>query len=415
MTIPFVDIAIVGGGPGGLALAHGLRRNGIDVAVFEREHVRADYVQGFRLRIRQRGLDTLAANLPPHLYRAFLDTIGAAPSQSVAVDERFAPLPVGESQHDREDTHIAKSVSRITLRQILLSELDGVFHAGRAFERYEAQDDGTVVAHFADGSAVRANLLVGADGANSAVRRQLLPDFRIVDTGMRRLAGKLSLDEAARLGIAPLLLENNVNVRPAQGRRMMISAHRVDPAAYRRHGLIGGNDPAHRAIAGSHFDNTTSYVWWNTAYDRDELASDEVLQRLDGQGLLGLLVDHIADWDERIVNLIRHSDPSTVALLNVRTSEPGAVWDTGPVTLLGDAIHSMTYFKALGGNTALYDAGLLTRALVRARSGEKPLATAVHDYEEAMREHGYEAVRGSLSAMLDAAAATRPALPVAAE
>ncbi|PNU05525.1 FAD-dependent oxidoreductase [Novosphingobium guangzhouense] len=415
MTIPFVDIAIVGGGPGGLALAHGLRKHGIDVAVFERDHVRADYVQGFRLRIRQRGLDALAANLPPHLYNAFLETIGIAPSESIALDERFNLLSSTASAHDREDTHVAKSVSRITLRQILLSDLDDVFHAGRAFERYEEQEDGTVIAWFKDGSAIRTNLLVGADGANSVVRRQLLPDFRVIDTGMRRLAGKMALSAAAAHDISPLLIDYNAGIQPANGRRMMITSHRVDAAAHARHDLIGRDDPTHNDITGAHFDNTTSYIWWNTAYERDELASDDLLDTMDGQGLLDLLVDHIADWDDRIVRLIRHSDPSTVALLKVRTSVPGAVWATGPVTLLGDAIHSMTYFKALGGNTALYDAGLLTRELVAARRNGKPQAQAVHDYEEAMREHGYEAVRGSLAAMLNNATATRPALDVAAE
>lgn len=78
MSISFVDIAIIGGGPGGLALAQGLKKNGIDAAVFERDPGRADYVQGFRMRIRQRGIDALQANLPTHLFQVFLDTLGFA-------------------------------------------------------------------------------------------------------------------------------------------------------------------------------------------------------------------------------------------------------------------------------------------------------------------------------------------------
>ncbi|MBD9572332.1 FAD-dependent monooxygenase [Ensifer adhaerens] len=409
MTIPFVDVAIIGGGPGGLALAQGLKKNGIDTAVFERDQVRSDYVQGFRMRIRQRGIDALQANLPAHLFQAFLDTLGLAPTENLVLDETFQRLEnTSQGSGEPEDTHIEKSVSRITLRQILLSGLDGLFHTGKRFERYEQLADGTVLAHFSDGSAVHTNLLVGADGAGSAVRRQLLPDLKSIDTGVRRLAGKITIDEAERQGISPLLTEFNTNIRPRDGRGLMITSHRVDPSAYARHDFIGREDPGHADIPGFHFNNSTSYTWWNTAYDTDELGPDELLERLNGAALIETLLHRIHHWDERILNLIRHSDPSTVAFLKVKSSTPGAIWQSGPVTLLGDAIHAMTYFRALGGNTALYDSGLLVRELVAARRHGKPLLAALNDYENAMREHGYEAVRSSLSAMQRNVGANQP-------
>ncbi|WP_105420469.1 MULTISPECIES: FAD-dependent oxidoreductase [Neorhizobium] len=415
MSIPFVDIAIIGGGPGGLALAQGLKKNGIDTAVFERDPVRADYVQGFRMRIRQRGIDALQANLPAHLYEIFLDTLGLAPTENLALDEQFNRLDdAGRSGGEPEDTHIEKSVSRITLRQILLSGLDHIFQTGKHFCHYELQPDGTVIAHFVDGSAVRANLLVGADGAGSAVRRQLLPDLTSIDTGVRRLAGKITLQDAERHGVSPFLTDFNTHIRPRDGRTLMITSHRVDPAAYARHGLIGGEDPSHSNISGFHFNNTTSYAWWNTAYDANELGPDEALENLNGAELLDALIARIKHWDERILKLIRHTDPSTVGFLKVKSSTPGAVWRTGPVTLLGDSIHAMTYFRALGGNTALYDTGLLVPQLTAARHHGKSQTAAVRDYENAMRDHGYEAVRSSLSAMLRNVGAGRPLSAVAA-
>jgi len=415
MTTPFVDIAIIGGGPGGLALAQGLKKNGIESAVFERDAVRADYVQGFRLRLRQRGLDALEANLPAHLFEAFLATLGRAPTENVTLDENFKPVDVSGSPRAAEDTHIEKSVSRITLRQILLSGLEDVVQTGKQFVRYEIEPEGTVLSRFADDSAVRSNILVGADGAGSAVRRQLLPELKSVDTGVRRLAGKMTLDAAASLGIEPVLLDSNANIRPTEGHNLMITSHRVDASAFDRHGLIGANDPTHKDIAGFHFNNTTSYVWWNTAYEVGELAPDGVLETLGGADLLQVLLGKISHWDERILKLIRHTDPSTVALLKVRSSQPGAVWETGPVTLLGDSIHAMTYFRALGGNTALYDTGLLVPQLVAARRHGKPIDAALADYEHAMREHGYEAVRSSLVAMQNNVAAGRALKGVAAE
>lgn len=129
---------------------------------------------------------------------------------------------------------------------------------------------------------MRANLLVGADGAGSAVRLQLLPELTNFDTGVRRLAGKITLRDAERHGISPLLTDFNTHIRPRRGRTLIITSHRIDPAAYARHGLIGAEDPSHRDIPGFHFNNTTSYAWWNTAYGTNELGPDKTLENRDG-------------------------------------------------------------------------------------------------------------------------------------
>jgi 2-polyprenyl-6-methoxyphenol hydroxylase-like FAD-dependent oxidoreductase len=74
-------------------------------------------------------------------------------------------------------------------------------------------------------------------------------------------------------------------------------------------------------------------------------------------------------------------------------------WQASRITLLGDAIHSMTPYRGIGANIALRDAALLCRQLARAAHGEAPLLDAVADYERAMRRYGFAAVHGSLEAM----------------
>lgn len=395
-------VVIIGGGPGGLTLAHGLKKAGVPVAAYEQSAVRADYVQGFRMAIQQKGLDALEHCLPPHLFQAFLATVGTSPDQGLQLDEQLNPLPAEEGwgvPSPERDGHRRKSVSRITLRQVLLSELEGILHTGKVFSRYALNPDGTVTAFFEDGTSVIADLLVGADGANSRVRGQLLPHARIIDTGARRFAGKITLEEARRVGLAEKFFTHHVSIKSHAGPRIGFSVHKVDPEAFRQYGLIGAEDPTHADIAGFHFNNTTSYIWWNTAFPKDTIAPDEALFSTDGAGLLKLLREQIADWHPEILQVIAHTDPSTVAVLRVRSSEPVDPWPSGRVTLLGDAIHSMTYFRALGGNSALRDADLLAAQLAEVKQGGKPLLAAVAAYEEAMREHGYEAVRGSLAAL----------------
>ena len=69
------------------------------------------------------------------------------------------------------------AADRATLRRLLSSGLDDVLHTGAEFVDYEVMPDGRVRADFADGRTASGDLLVGADGANSRVRRHLLPEL----------------------------------------------------------------------------------------------------------------------------------------------------------------------------------------------------------------------------------------------
>jgi 2-polyprenyl-6-methoxyphenol hydroxylase-like FAD-dependent oxidoreductase len=408
--VEHVRVAVIGGGIGGLTLAQGLRKYGIESRVFEKAKARTDYVQGFRLGVRDRGLQALAYCLPERLYQAVLETAGRAPAEALRLDEHLEPIAAGDNPWpNRGDGHRQISLSRITLRQVLLDGLDGVVRYGTAFSHYDENPDGTVTANFEDGGAVRCDVLIGADGSHSRVRRQFLPHVGSYDTGVRRLAGKIAVEAAARHEILPLFSQYSVSIKPSSGHHLMITSHHVEPEAYKKYGLIGSDDVTHDGIEGFHFNNTTSYLWWNTAHWQDELTSDEALLSAGPDRLLGLLTSMLHGYHPEILKVLRLTDPSTVAALKVRSSEPAAPWPTRNITLLGDAIHAMTYFCALGGNSAMFDAGRLTRELVAAEAGEKSLMEGLHDYETAMRAHGFDAVRNSLTSM-QAALGPRPVL-----
>jgi 2-polyprenyl-6-methoxyphenol hydroxylase-like FAD-dependent oxidoreductase len=107
----------------------------------------------------------------------------------------------------------------------------------------------------------------------------------------------------------------------------------------------------------------------------------------------------IRRWHPNMQQLIRLTDPATAAWINIRTSVPIPPWESSNVTLLGDAIHTMTPGRGAGANTALRDAALLSRTLAEVHRGEKPLVDAICGYEREMLRYSTEAVLKSRQQM----------------
>lgn len=106
----------------------------------------------------------------------------------------FCELPFSPTAQSRE-----LPVSRITLRKLLLEGLEGVIHFEKRFRRYEKKvPNGPVTAYFEGGSAVQGDVLIGADGASSTIRSQLLPHARRNDTGIVAISGKAPRNDSVR-------------------------------------------------------------------------------------------------------------------------------------------------------------------------------------------------------------------------
>src|SRR5690348_1083067 len=117
-------VLVIGAGLGGLCLAQGLHKAGVEVAVYERDAGLAVRTQGHRVHIDSRGEQALRECLPPSLYELFLATRGQ-PSKGITVlsivDGRLhevATRPFPESGSDEFIT-VGSAVDRLTLRQVL--------------------------------------------------------------------------------------------------------------------------------------------------------------------------------------------------------------------------------------------------------------------------------------------------------
>lgn len=359
---------IVGAGLAGPLLAQGLRRAGVDVLVYERDEPdRPD--QGYRIAIAAEGDLALRACLPPSSYQRVLDTVGKRGSgwrvldpQLRVVRETLVPERPDEAEHGRHLT-----VDRQTLRRILLDGLDVRYRA--PFERYELLTDGRVRASFGDGTSIETDLLVGADGTHSRVRPQLLPDAEIVELGQTEIFGKTPLTQQARELAPAVALDGFCVVAGRDGRFMPLAAHEF------RH---GGDDYLMWVVGGP------------SALFPAELSTMDKANRREHAATL------VADWHPSLAALVRLGDPDTVGSTTIRTAKPVPHWETVPVTLLGDAAHTMVP-QGTSAAVALRDAGLLCRRLLD--RGDRPLLDAVRSYETEMLDYGFAEVARSLQAV----------------
>jgi salicylate hydroxylase len=389
-----LHVLIIGGGIGGLCLAQGLKRAGISVAVYERDRTLTDRLQGYRVHINPAGSSALHACLPPDLFAAFDRTCGRPTRAMHFLDERMRVLLTIDGDMVEQQEAVAKhrSVSRITLRQVLLAGLDDVVHLGKTFTRYEELASGRIVAHFEDGTSAEGDVLVAADGGGSRVRHQFLPQAERIDTGVVGIAGKVFLDGAGRGRIAPLLLDGLALIAAKGGFGLFVALQELAGEAG---GGIGGNDM--QFDGGALFDNTRSYLMWAISGRRERFGLHG--EQFDSATLADAARRAMSSWAPGLRDLVGLSEPGTISCIPIRTSQPVAPWPTARVTLIGDAIHAMTPYRGIGANIALKDAVRLRDALVTAQRGDAPLLEAIGGYEAAMRDYGFKAVRNSLQAM----------------
>ncbi|MEV5649576.1 NAD(P)/FAD-dependent oxidoreductase [Nocardia sp. NPDC052254] len=359
-----MNIVVVGAGLAGSLLTQGLRQAGLDVTLFEREQ--ADrHGQGYRIHLEPEGDLALREWLPPQLYERVLATSGKRGSgvrvldpQLHVVHEILVPDPP-----DVENTGRHLTVDRETLRRIMLSGID--VHHGAAFEHFDPLDDGRVRVRFSDGTVTEADLLVAADGTHSRIRAQLLPHAEVIETGQSEIYGKTPLTDEVRALMPPAAMDSFTTIVGDDGRFVPLAAHE-----YRS----GGED----------------YAMWVVVAPKTMFPAD--LTRADGASLLDIAGKMVADWHPNIAAIIGRGCPDSVASTTIRTANPLPHWETGPVTLMGDAIHTMIP-AGMSAGVALRDAAALCRAITTPTGSVRE---AVRDYEIDMLEHGFAAVTASM-------------------
>ncbi|MGK5442640.1 FAD-dependent oxidoreductase [Micromonospora sp. URMC 105] len=389
-------VLVIGAGTGGLCLAQGLRRAGIRVSVYERYRTRGEGLLGYRVGIGPTGSRALRDCLPPELFDTYRVTCARAPRYFNVVTQRLRQTASFTLRPDTDPVNTERSVARMTLRQVLLTGMEDVVHFDKTFTRYEQRDDGTVTAYFADGTSATGDLLVAADGTHSAVRHQYLPHAVTRDAGTINIATRIPLTAHTR-ALLPHRIEQGISLIFGAGGMMgvlHVMEFKWDSNGAVKPEVADADAALLRQWPGLRHDNTRdniNLIVWSTA----RRFPPDIMQRR-GEQLVQTALDLTRNWHPHLRELLARSDPGSALPIKVSTSEPVPPWKSSTVTLLGDAIHTMTPGRGVGANTALRDAALLCRQLRQAAAGDKTLLQAVADYEAAMLPYGFARVADSL-------------------
>lgn len=344
-------IAIVGAGLGGLTAAAALHHRGLDVQVHERgEQLRE---QGVGMHLGPNGTRLLQRlGLGPELQRCAVRP-RALEVRAFHDGATVTRQEMGEAWQQRFGAPYY-TVHRGDLHRMLSSRVPAArVHTGRELVRFEETAHG-VVLHFADGTTEHADVLIGADGVHSAVRRVLAGPDTPVYSGNSALRGLV--DAADLPDLDPALMY----VYAGPTARVLL------------YPVAGGRQFTYVVVTPTAEGAAES---WTSAGDRTDLESV-----LEG-------------WDPAVRALA--GTAGEVRRWALYDREPLQRWSTRRTTLLGDAAHPMLPHHGQGANQAVEDAVALAVCLQEAAPGADGIAAALHRYEQARRPHTTRVQLGS--------------------
>ncbi|QTE35967.1 NAD(P)/FAD-dependent oxidoreductase [Mucilaginibacter gossypii] len=360
MLLDNKQVAIVGGGPAGLALARLLQLKGADVKVYERDIDRNVRVQGATLDLHEgTGLEALKRS---GLLDKFYKYHRPVASKMLLVD-RMLDIAFDDHNFATITAETRPEIDRAPLRDILLNSLrqDTVVWDSH-FISMERERKGWRL-FFKNGSNAYADLVIAADGANSKVR-PYLSDVEPVYSGITLIEGNIYNAEK----YTPKLFSF------ARGGKVM---------AFDDGQFVGYGTKADGSImfvvnfktpenwleqSGINFNNREEVFEW---FKKDFASwSDE--------------------WHEFFTNDAVCFIPRPQYYFPLNQS-----WETDEsLTMIGDAAHRMPPYAGEGANVALQDSFELAECLTGNQFTD--IKTAIAHFEKEMVARGAKATKDTL-------------------
>jgi 2-polyprenyl-6-methoxyphenol hydroxylase-like FAD-dependent oxidoreductase len=340
-TKNYPHVAIIGGGIGGVALAVACLHRKIPFTLYERDGSFDDRSQGYGLTLQQAskamdafGIQWLKEGVVStrHLVHTTEGkVIGEWGMRSWIKDD-------AKTSPRRTNIHIARQA----LRHALLEQLgdNNTVQWAHQLVDFKAEHGGGITLHFqANGKLKTAttDLLVGADGIRSAVRKLLIGE----DTSPLRYLGCIVI-----LGICPLSALKNKDSSLLDSATVFQTAN--------------GNERIYM------MPYTSDSLMWQLSFPMTE----QDAKNLSALGSRALKEEarRRCPWHDPIPQILAATSEDQISgypVYDRALLTPELLQKGGPITLIGDAAHPMSPFKGQGANQALLDALALARGIAK--------------------------------------------------
>lgn len=336
----YPHIAIIGGGIGGVALAVACLHRGIPFTLFERDNNFEARSQGYGLTLQQaskaiEGLGIFSLEDGVVSTRHLVHTTDGKVIAEWGIRKWIDSDP--KTFQKRTNVHIARQ----TLRLALLQQLGGndkVHWGHQLIDFKESQDDVHLNFQFnGEIKNYKADLVVGADGIRSSVRRLLIGE----DTTPLRY-----LDCIVILGICPLNALGGLTTTLLDSATVFQTAN--------------GNERIYI------MPYTSDSVMWQLSFPMTEKEAKELSAK--GPQALKEEACRRTQWHSPIPEIIAATQEAQISGYPVYDREllsSELLAKTGKATLIGDAAHPMSPFKGQGANQALLDSLALARGIFK--------------------------------------------------
>ncbi|MFJ9420325.1 FAD-dependent oxidoreductase [Streptomyces sp. NPDC101227] len=370
-------VVVVGGGIGGLALGAGLRRQGHEVTVFDRD-TDVTATGGYHITLHEPAQAALRELVAPEVVERLLASASALRLRDRdALWDRYGRV-IGFGPDLSGDSGV--DIDRVTLRTLLAEAVGDDLHLGRNVTGVGHGKDGRPEVYFSGADPVPADLVVGADGTHSLVARHLAGGRTNTPTGIVGFSGRTRRDYLGACEQQRLGLRSGLALGP---RGMALYVGFLDPV-----GNAVLDAPELRAAV----TTGPTYIWGAML---PESTTDSLRELRAGDLQAALLTCYRKrGWSERTLEVITAASPHTVAAYRFHAASTRAhdlaPWPAGRITALGDAVHATPPTAGMGAGAAIRDAAALLDHLRDVTDGTTGLTVAVSQYEAGMRRRGSE-------------------------